>query len=294
MKKRYCRVTLINEQAGTQKYYENLAVSFEVATFAGGDFSRGVVRIAGLSTDTIQEFTMFTPDWTKLERRKILKLDVGYINESGIEESSTILNGYIERAIPMALPDRVMVINVISTLNTSFEEQEIYEKNITLASLIRKLAQSFTLGAKVYDYTGRAEFEKLSYVHKGNLQSHLKKINNAFDTSEGYAVWYNLNQFYIGDKKRQTGKLSTIQIGGNGGLIIYGIPTPYAWGCIVRTEIVNTLRLYNHFQLNSTQIPSMNGEYNPFAITYVGETRGQNWYAEVSANVVQRSFLNGF
>lgn len=291
MKQRYCRVTLINEQAGTQKYYENLAVSFEVATFAGGDFSRGVIRIAGLSTDTIQEFTMFTPDWTKLERRKILKLDVGYRNENGAIESSTILHGYIERAIPMSLPDRVMVINVISTLNTSFKEREINEKNITLGALVRKLAKEFTLGANVYDYTGMADFEKLSYIHKGNLQSHLIKINNAFDTSKGYSVWYNLNQFYIGDRLKQTGKLSKFQVGGKKGLLIYGIPTPYTWGCIVRTEIVNTLKLFNHFTLESTQIPAMNGEYNPFAITYVGETRGQNWYAEVSANVVQRSIF---
>lgn len=295
MRQRVCRVTLWDARfPNVQKVYENLAVSFEVNVSAAGVFSKGVVRICGLSTDTIEEFTMFQPNWTNKEYFKRLKLEVGHM-EDGKNNVSCIIDGYIERAVPTAPPDRWLVCSVVEALNSFTEYKEIHDTDTTLYGLVQKIGKEYNVltggGFTVRDYTGKALTTKIKeYRFFGNMSAQLSNIMNLYKKKGGFRVWYQLGQFYIADYEYQKGKDLNVLIGEDDkrkGLIIYGIPQPYNWGCNIRTEIVDTISLLNKVTIKSKSIPSMNGVYNPFSLTYVGESRGTNWYVDMAATRIK-------
>ena len=297
MKQRFCRLTLYNTKTKSKKVFTDLAITFEITTVASTDYAKGIVKVAGLSTDTIKEYTMFTPNWLADGYFKELTLEAGYIMDDAQHtiKSSTLFSGYIIKAIPTQLPERWMTFELIESLNSSFENISLKYNNISFYNLVTEVGKAFGLLNKegvnvVMDYTGRASsFILDDYNMQGNLQQHLEKIKFLCYKEGGFRVWYNNGMFYIGDYAAKEGSSSDIKIGGKDGLIIFGVPKPDWAGCTVKTEISDTLKLFTRFKLESTQIPSLNGTYNPIMIHYVGENRGTDWYAEITAIAIERA-----
>jgi len=303
MKQRYCKVTLYNDKTKSTKVFTDLAVTFEIDTLASVTAAKGIIKIAGLSSETLKEYTMFIPNFLAKNYYKKITLEVGYTLEDKTQLSSVIFNGYIVKALPTALPERWLVCEVIDPLNSSFEGKALNYTNISLFNLVANLSTEFGISkaksnATIVDYTGKAKSVIVkSYIMYGNLQQHLEKIKSLFYFADGYRVWLNNGQFFIGDYSGASGENSDLKIGGKDGLLIYGIPQPTVAGVTVRTQILDTIRLFRKFKLESSQIPDANGLYTPLKLKYVGETRGTNWYCEITAinpeREIDRTYDNG-
>lgn len=289
MKQRFCEIELYNSKTGNKKVYRDLAITFDIEVLAAsGNFAHGTITVAGLSTETINEFTMFMPNFLAEGYWKRVRLTVGYIDDDTNKtvNSSTIFDGFITRALPSALPERVFVIEVMEILNTSFSSVILSYKDIDLYNLVANVAIAFGIAEnevdkRVVDLSGNAKNKKIdSYYQNGNLQQHLLKIKGLFYKSDGYRVWYRNGNFYIGNF---SGKVDNaidndkIRIGGENGLLIYDMIAPDVRGINVATEIVDTLQLYKKIYVKSKQIPSGNGTYTILKLRYVGATRDTVW-----------------
>ena len=289
MKQRYCKATIYDDRTKKTRSFENMAMSFNIDMIASVRFATGTFAIAGLSSEAIEEYTMFIPNFLADGYFKKLKIEAGYI-ENGKKKTMTIFDGYIREALPQALPERWLVCDVMGTLNTSFEGLELQFEDVDLYNLVAEIAIAFGFSVddiekKVVDKTkGKVAKEVMidNYFMEGNLQQHLNKIQSMFYNAGGYRVWFSNGIFYIGDFQGNLNtEAKTFNIGGKNGLLIYDVVKPDVAGVNVKTEISDSLQLYDNFKLKSKLIPSANGTYTILSLNFVGETRGNSWYCNV-------------
>lgn len=290
--KRQVSVTL--EKQDTQGNVEysatfsnNLDVKFSYTRFLGnGMFGRGKVGICGLSMDTVSMFTSFWSEDTELAKRKIVKVSAGYEGQ----RMGTILEGSIVSAIPTMPPDIWLNCEVINSYETKFQEfvfaiEGEYSLQETAENIAKFLGLELRMEIDKPSYLDR-KLKNISFI--GDKFRLVSKIEQMFPIDEkdenGGIIAYIEDKYLVVDYSDLTlnqynRKGEPILISKATGMI--GVPEPMWAGHAAKiTTLLNpTIKTGDVIQLKSELIPSLNGYYYVFTISYEGQFRGTNWYS---------------
>lgn len=277
----------------TATYKNNLDVKFSYTRFLGnGMFGRGKVSICGLSMDQVAMFTSFWSEDTELAKKKIVKVSAGYETPMYSEESTmgTIIEGSIVSAIPTMPPDIWLNCEVVNSYETKFQTFSFSMKGkYTLKKTVENIAQFLKLEPEIRvdksNYLDR-ELKNISFI--GDKFALVNKIEEMFtikeDDKNGGIIAYIEDNKLIVDYSN----LELNQYNRNGAPVLIdkahgmvGVPEPMWAGQAVKiTTLLNpAIKTGDVIQLKSDLIPSLNGYYYVFTISYEGQFRGNNWYS---------------
>lgn len=278
----------------TATYENGLDVKFSYTRFLGnGMFGRGRVSICGLSMDTIAMFTSFWSEDTELAKKKIVKISAGY-EANGCEEAKmgTIIEGSIVSAIPTIPPDIWLNCEVVNSYETKFQTFSFSMKGkYTLEKTVENIAQFLKLEPEIRldktdtNYRNR-ELKNISFI--GDKFALVNKIEEMFtikkdDKNGGIIAYIEDNKLVIDYSNLE---LNQYNRDGAPTLIdkahgMVGVPEPMWAGQAVKiTTLLNpAIKTGDVIQLKSDLIPSLNGYYYVFTISYEGQFRGTNWYS---------------
>ena len=268
-------------------FTNGLDVKFSYTRFLGnGMFGRGKVAVCGLSMDTVSMFTSFWSEDTELAKKKIVKVSAGYEGQ----KMGTIIEGSIVSAIPTMPPDIWLNCEVINSYETKFQTFTFSMKGTyTLEQTVNNIAKFLGLEPKIEitnkNYLDRT-LKNISFI--GNKFDLVSQIETMFPIDEndenGGIIAYIEDKYLVVDYSDLTlnqynRKGEPILISKATGLI--GIPEPMWAGQAAKiTTLLNpAIKTGDVIQLKSDLIPSLNGYYYVFTISYEGQYRGNNWYS---------------
>lgn len=268
-------------------FTNGLDVKFSYTRFLGnGMFGRGKVAVCGLSMDTVSMFTSFWSEDTELAKRKMVKIEAGY-KDGAI---GTILEGSIVSAIPTMPPDIWLNCEIINSYETKFQTFSFTMKGeYTLKDTVENIAKFLGLEPVIRidneNYLNRT-LKNISFL--GNKFDLVNKIEEMFPIKEndknGGIIAYIEDNSLVVDYSDLTlnqynRKGEPILISAATGMV--GVPEPMWAGQAVKvTTLLNpTIKTGDVIQLQSKLIPSLNGYYYVFTISYEGQYRGNNWYS---------------
>lgn len=298
LSKRQVSITLEKRDTNNNVEYSatfknGLDVKFSYTRFLGnGMFGRGRVSICGLSMDTIAMFTSFWSEDTELAKKKIVKVSAGYEGQDNQESKmGTIIEGSIVSAIPTMPPDIWLNCEVINSYETKFQTFSFTMKGkYTLKQIVENIANFLKLEPVI-------RIDKSSYLNRqlknisflGNKFDLVSKIEDMFpidekkDKNGGIIAYIEDNSLVVDYSDLELNQYNRngepILIDKSNGMV--GVPEPMWAGQAVKiTTLLNpAIKTGDVIQLKSDLIPSLNGYYYVFTISYEGQFRGTNWYS---------------
>lgn len=271
----------------SKTYTNGLDVKFSYTRFLGnGMHGRGKISIGGLSQDTLNMFTSFWSEDTELAKKKLIKLEAGYEGQT----MGTIINGSIVSAIPTVPPDIWLNCEVVNSYEIQFETISYTLKGKhTLKELTENIATFLGLNAII-------RVDKQSYLNRtikdvsfiGNKFELVSTIEDLFpikedDKNGGIIAYIEDNNLVLDYSELEMNQYNRngepILISKDTGMV--GVPEPMWAGQAVKvTTLLNpAIRTGDVIQLKSQLIPSLNGYYYVFTISYEGQYRGTNFYS---------------
>lgn len=254
---------------------ENLSVRFKITKYRGTVFSQGTISVCGLSQEHINQLTTFQGAYLAAQNDKYIRLTAGYVEETD-DESAVIFDGLIFKAIPTMPPDIWLNMEVFSNLDLVSEEKEISIENTTSKNLVKKIASEFSVPV-VLDYsTSNKRIDK--FYFKGNLPSLERKLYEMFKNDKIF--YYEQGKIIVDDWSKTKRPSVPYLINVENGMVF--MPKPTTYGCDVSIFLNPFFQMSQIAQIESTQIPSLNGDYTVYMLTHEGTSRDVPFYTHLS------------
>lgn len=272
----------------------NLRCTFEIKKTAYAEVNYSIITIYNLSAQT--ESQMMTT-------AKRVVVEAGYVTG----QYGTIFDGFVFQAIRGKENGTDYYLKFICLDSSRYLDEAVVNLSLTNYATMRQVVYNCTKASTETINLGQIQVPNVSYPRGKVLFGMAKEYMNQIARS-GNAT------FYCDDGKANivaaasVPSTEVIELGPDSGLI--GVPEQFQYGVRCKCLLNPNIRLASLYRLDNSKIIAAQrtlkenlsetfykldteGLYRVFAITYIGDTRGQDWYMEIDS-VAQAGELPGF
>ena len=253
------------------KELDGIEVKFSVEKLASAVMNKADIDICNLTKDDIEYLTSYTSQFIALQQRKRIRLFAGY-EDTGV---SLLFDGDVVEALPTNGPDRWLKCKALSGYyNARTPISTVVEGVHDVREICATAAGLLDLSLN-YMATSTKTVENFEFT--GGKTRIIKELNELCDI----LVYEDDGVLVVQDKGKPRTDVSIRYIDETSGLI--GIPKPDAIGVEFQMLLDNSIKLEQTIYLESSIIPSANGEYYIYELKHSGDLRGNEFYTEVKA-----------
>lgn len=229
------------------------------------------VGILGLSVEHINQLAVWDINVAASKPRRI-QVFAGYSHDS---LANPLFDGYVINAIPTSPPEMWLNFECLYSLGDIRPIEVQYEKKGTLEEIAREIAGNMKMPFKWSAETVDKEKEA-KFVFSGSKTDSVAKFASAF----GVIVYNNNGVMTVTDNRGWYGDVKNAEVvSTESGML--GIGSVDMRGAIIRKRLDNTSGIFSWVKLQSSLIPSANGDYFVIKAKHVGHFRGEEWYTEL-------------
>lgn len=254
------------------KEVEDLNVNFNVKKYAHSAGAEANISIANLAMSDITYLTTALSPFEQMNSKKKIALYAGYD-----DDVNKIFDGCVCSAQPVRRGGDIWLDiqankNFFNSCNMTSKSiiSEDKEK-MPLKNVCQKIADWAKLGL---DWKSKITKTVDAFSFTGSVTDAIRKVNNlglvyAFEDEDKLKVI---------DKNPKGGVVKILSA--SSGMI--EIPKLTQFGVDVRALMDSSVRVGDRVSVQSELVPSANGQYWVYAITYVGSLRGTEFYVDFS------------
>lgn len=254
----------------TIKEIEGLNVTFNIKKYAHGSGGEADISIANLAMPDINFLTTSMSPFYARDQRKKIAIYAGYDNDV-----NKIFEGCVCSAQPNKRGGDIWLDikankNIFNACTMSSKTVIADKKPMKIKELCSKVAEWAKLAL---DWKSKSTKTVDAFSFTGSISDAIRKIN---DLNIVYA--FEDEDFLRAIDKNPMGNLVR-EFSEDSGMI--GIPRLTQLGVDIRALMDSNIKIGERVGLKSSLIPSANGQYWVFAITYVGGLRDTEFYMDL-------------
>lgn len=277
--RRYLRLRLfdgrktLSERCVLSNLDERFKVSGNISASVSGAASEANITIGGLKRDTMVFLATNFSTWTKNQIQNEVNLDIGYDNNHAIMFVGSIID-----AVPkMDTQDYSIQLKCLSQFPKMLNDLQSlsFSGNVTVAQIAKNIASILEYTLRITNAASVFTVNNYSLSNQP-IQNHLRYLSEL----TGLQAYIEQDTVIV-KKRNETLRVPTrYKIDSNN---MIGAPRPTNSGTVVKVKLDPRLRTGIEAVLNSQKFPTLNdGEYSIATIGTVFDTRGNDWYNELT------------
>lgn len=279
LSERYVSVEFYDDNKQSEKF-EGIDIMFTVTKKRCALRNSASFQIANLKRERIEYLTSFASQWVNMEKHRRIRIKAGYVDKDVKDKglnAGIIYDGDLLSAIPTQPPDVWLECEGLSGM---YDNQKIGALSIKGKVKVSEIAKTIANKLKlkfINELTAKNDKTVDGFYHSGGMSDLTDEINNL-----GIAtVFIDDDTLHIqdNDPKIPTNTDTVPVVSMETGLI--GIPRPDPLGVRFTVQLTSKYKLGEALKLESKAIPSCNGIYYPYIITYRGSLRGAQFVTEL-------------
>ena len=264
----YIEIETIDNGKKQLKRLDGLSIRAKVSRKRGSLLSEGNISIANLKSSDIEYLTTYTSPYYKPSTYKIINIYAGY-QDTGW---GRIFSGDIVKALPEGMPDTWLNIEAQSNFYNNRTPLSYGLTNATMQEHAKSIANNLGLA---FDW--QATTQKTISINFTGGKGHLIK---EYNTLGDVTMFEDNGTLKVVDKiaKPPENQNGMKVISAQSGMI--GRPEPDDTGVKVKTLLDASKSIGDWFKLESVMLPSLNGVYQIYELTFTFASREPDFYVD--------------